>query len=246
MTETWLILGGSSGLARAIAREAASRGHAVLLAGRDMDDLGRSAADLRARFAVAAEAVAFDADDSGSHAAFVSDMAERVEGPLTLVLAFALMTPQTEAEREPAQALAMIDAGYRGAVSILLRFIPFYEAKRTGRVVVIGSVAGDRGRKSNFVYGSVKAALATFTEGLRARLLAAGIPVTLIKPGFLDTAMTWPMKGGPLMADPASAAKAIVAAAEKGRYVAYVPFVWWGIMQIIKWIPTGIMKRLSF
>jgi short-subunit dehydrogenase len=211
-----------------------------------MDDLERSAADLRARFAVPAEAMAFDADDSQSHAAFVAKVGERAQGPLTLVLAFALMTPQVEAERDPGRALAMIDAGYRGAASILLHFIPFYEARRTGRVVVIGSVAGDRGRKSNFIYGSVKAGLATFTEGLRARLLTAGIPVTLIKPGFLDTAMTWPMKGGPLMASPADAAKAIVAAVAKGRYVAYVPFVWWGIMQIIKWIPTGIMKRLSF
>ncbi|HEX2526490.1 MAG TPA: SDR family NAD(P)-dependent oxidoreductase [Geminicoccus sp.] len=246
MSETWLILGGSSGLARAIAREVAGRGHGVLLAGRDLDDLERSAADLRARFGVPAHVVAFDADKCQSHAGFVSEVAELASGPLTLVLAFAVMTPQAEAERDPAQALAMIDIGYRGAVSVLLHFIPLFEARRTGRVVVIGSVAGDRGRRSNYVYGSVKAGLATFTEGLRARLLAAGIPVTLIKPGFLDTTMTWPMKGGPLMAAPADAAKAIVTAAKKGRYVAYVPFVWWGIMQIIKWIPTGIMKRLSF
>ncbi|HWL71951.1 MAG TPA: SDR family NAD(P)-dependent oxidoreductase [Geminicoccus sp.] len=246
MAETWLILGASSSLARAIAREAASRGHDLLLAGRDQADLERSAADLRHRFGVRAQALPFDALDTASHAGFVQDVVERATGPLTVVVAFAVMTPQDLAEREPDTALAMIAAGYAGAVSILLRLIPHFERARAGRVVVIGSVAGDRGRRSNYVYGSVKAGLATFTEGLRARLYWSGVPVTLIKPGFLDTAMTWPMKAGPLMADPASAARSIVTAAEKGRQTAYVPFVWWGIMQVIRLIPGRIMQRLSF
>jgi short-subunit dehydrogenase len=246
MAETWLILGGSSGLARAIAREVASQGHAVLLAGRDRQDLEQGAADLRHRFGVRAGHLAFDAVDTTSHAAFVAELPAHVEGALTVILAFAVMSPQAEAERDPDRALAMIAAGYGGAVSILLHLIPYFEQARAGRVVVIGSVAGDRGRRSNYVYGSVKAGLATFAEGLRARLFGLGVPVTLIKPGFLDTAMTWQMQKGPLVADPAVAARRIVEAARKGRHVAYVPFVWWGIMQVIRRIPSRVMQRMTF
>jgi short-subunit dehydrogenase len=245
MNETWLILGGSSGLGRAIAREAAARGYSVLLAGRDLEDLKRSAADLQNRFGVEAGHLAFDATATSGHRAFVQDVRKHLKGSLTVVLAFALMLPQLDAERDPEVALQMIQAGYTGAVSILLHLIPVFEMSRHGRVVVIGSVAGDRGRRSNYVYGSIKAGLATFTEGLRARLFQAGVSVTLIKPGFLDTAMTWQMPASRLTADPARAAARIVRAAERRRHVVYVPFIWWGIMQIIKTVPAGLMKRLS-
>ena len=111
----------------------------------------------------------------------------------------------------------MIAAGYTGAVSLLLHLIPLLEKTPGSRGVVIGSVAGDRGRRSNYVYGSVKAGLATFTEGLRSRLYAAKVPVLLVKPGFLDTRSTWGMGGTFLFAAPQDAAKVIVRRRRRGR-----------------------------
>jgi short-subunit dehydrogenase len=113
-------------------------------------------------------------------------------------------------------------------------------------VIVVGSVAGDRGRLKNYVYGSAKAGLHAFAQGLRARLFRAGVQVTTVKPGFIDTAMTFGMKSGPLMASPEACARACLRHARRGREVAYYPPVWRLIMLIIKHIPEPLMKRMSF
>ncbi|WGF87090.1 SDR family oxidoreductase [Marinivivus vitaminiproducens] len=240
---TWLILGASSAIARAFALQAAQAGCDVLLAGRDQDDLGATAADVRVRTGRGAEAVPFDALDYAGHAAFAEDVAGR-GGRLNVLLAFGTMTGQEEAERDFGAARAMIESNYLGAVSILSRLAPVLERQGAGRLVVIGSVAGDRGRASNHVYGSAKAGLHAFTSGLRARLFRSGVTVTLIKPGFVDTAMTWPL-GLKRAASPESVAAAVLKAADKGRAVAYVPFVWLGVMTIIRLIPNPIFKRLK-
>ena len=112
--------------------------------------------------------------------------------------------------------------------------------------MVIGSVAGDRGRLKNYVYGSAKAGLHAFTQGLRARLFRAGVQVTTVKPGFIDTAMTFGMRTGPLMASPEACARACLRLAERGRAVAYYPPIWRIVMLIIGLIPEPLMKRLSF
>ncbi|MBI3513387.1 MAG: SDR family NAD(P)-dependent oxidoreductase [Proteobacteria bacterium] len=195
---TWLVLGASSSVARAFARLVAESGAAVLLAGRDHDDLGRSAADLTAAM-----------------------------------------------EADPALATATIEATYTGAVGVLLGLAPLLEAGRRGHVVVLGSVAGDRGRLKNYVYGSAKAGLAVFTAGLRNRLFRSGVLVTTVKPGFLDTAMTWGLPGMFLVASPEAAARACLNAALKGREVIYTPAFWALIMLIIRLIPERIFKRLS-
>jgi short-subunit dehydrogenase len=113
-------------------------------------------------------------------------------------------------------------------------------------VIVVGSVAGDRGRLKNYVYGSAKAGLHAFAQGLRARLFRAGVQVTTVKPGFIDTAMTFGMKAGPLMASPEACARACLRHAKRGREIAYYPPVWRLIMLIIKHIPEPLMKRMSF
>jgi short-subunit dehydrogenase len=137
-------------------------------------------------------------------------------------------------------------ATYTGAASLLLHLAPVLEAQGEGRVVVIGSVAGDRGRLKNYVYGSAKAGLHAFAQGLRARLFRAGVQVTTVKPGFIDTAMTFGMRTGPLMASPEACARACLRLAASGREVAYYPPVWRLIMLIIKLIPEGVMKKMSF
>lgn len=241
--ETWLVLGASSAIARAFALEAARAGCDVLLAGRDRADLETTAADVRVRTGRSAEVLGFDALAYDSHMALADDVAAR-GGRLNVLLAFGTMASQDEADRDFAKARGMIESNYLGAVSILACLAPVLERQGGGRLVVIGSVAGDRGRASNYTYGSAKAGLHAFVSGLRARLFRAGVTVTLIKPGFVDTAMTWPLNLK-RAASPESVAAATFKAGNKGRAVAYVPFVWLGIMTIIRLIPDPIFKRLK-
>ena len=247
---TWLVLGASSSVARAFARLVAGRGAAVLLAGRDTDDLERSAADLRARHGVSAHVLPFDARERATIAALVAHCRDLPAGTLDVFLAFGSMPEQAAMEADPTLAVATIEATYTGAVEVLLGLAPLLEVGRQGNqtpghVVVLGSVAGDRGRLKNYVYGSAKAGLATFTAGLRNRLFRSGVLVTTVKPGFMDTAMTWGLPGLFLVAKPEDAASAILRAALKGKEVVYTPVFWALIMLIIRLIPERIFKKLS-
>ncbi len=134
---------------------------------------------------------------------------------------------------------------YTGAVSVLHRLAPYLEEQGDGHVVVLSSVAGDRGRLKNYVYGSAKAGLNAYLQGLRARLFRRGVSVTTVKPGFMDTDMTWGIEGMFLVASPDQAARACLKAAGKRRHVVYVPFFWWGIMTIIRHIPEFIFKKMN-
>lgn len=242
--EAWLILGASSSVARAFARAAAEGGADVILAGRDMDDMVRSAEDVSIRTGRDVDVVAFDAEDLSGHAAFVADVTRRA-GFLNVFLAFGAMPEQDEIDADFALAERSIAVNYTGAVSVLHRLAPHLEEQGDGHVVVLSSVAGDRGRLKNYVYGSAKAGLNTYLQGLRARLFRAGVSVTTIKPGFMDTDMTWGIEGMFLVASPEKAARACLAAAKKRRHVVYVPFFWWGIMNIIRHIPEFMFKKMN-
>lgn len=244
---TWLILGASSALARAFARRAARGGAGlVLLAGRDAEDLGRTATDLTIRHGVEAEPVAFDARDPGSHAAFVRDCVERSgSSTLNLLLAFGIMLDQAEMDRDPHLASAMVETNFTGAASVLAAFAPVLAAQRGGAVVALGSVAGDRGRPRNHLYGATKAALHTYMQGYAARLSRAGVRVVCIKAGVFDTAMTWPLAKLPFMASPDAFAEAAWRLARRGPTTAYVPLVWWPVMTAIRLLPTRIFNRMD-
>jgi decaprenylphospho-beta-D-erythro-pentofuranosid-2-ulose 2-reductase len=238
----WLVLGASSSVARAFIRLAAAEGAALILAGRDLADMERSAADARLRGAAEVEVRHFDAADLAGHAAFAAALPD---GPLHVFLAFGVMHPQAAIDGDPALAEQVIAVNYQGAVSILARLEPRMASAGEGAIVVLSSVAGDRGRPSNFVYGSAKAGLNTYLQGLRARLGRRGISVTTVKAGFMDTAMTYGLPGMFLVAGPEAAARACLDAARKKRNVLYFPFFWWLIMGIIKAIPEGLFKRLK-
>lgn len=242
---TWLVLGASSAVARAFARQAAAHGAALLLAGRDTDDLERQAADLSIRHGVPATPVAFDARDIPSHAGFVADCAARATGPLNVFLAFGTMPEQSETDRDPALAAAMVEANFTGAATVLAALAPVMEAQRQGTVVVLGSVAGDRGRPRNYTYGATKAALWTFTQGYAARLSRAGVRVLCIKPGPVDTPMTWGQQGLPFMVSPRDFAASAWTLAQRGGGTAYVPRIWWPVMAVIRGLPTRIFNRLD-
>ena len=243
--ETWLVLGASSAIARAFAREAAARGDRVLLAGRDQEDMARTACDLEVRHGIETHVLLFDAIAYDSHDAFMARVAERRQGPLNVFLAFAAMAEQAELAGDAAGELAIAEATYLGPVSILSRLADVLEADGAGRLVVLGSVAGDRGRPKNYTYGAAKAGLHAYVQGLRARLWRKGVTVTTIKPGFVDTAMTWGLEGLFLVASPEACARASMRHALAGAEVRYVPWFWRGIMSIIRAIPEPIFKRLN-
>ncbi len=240
--DTWLILGGSSSVARAFAFEVAQEGADVILAGRDVEDLERTAADLKVRTGREATALAFDATAHDTHADVVETCRARAE-QLNVFLAFGVMPSQEETDRDFALAKAMIETNYLGAVSILDRLAPVMEAQADGHVVVLGSVAGDRGRLRNYLYGSTKAALHTYLEGLRARLYRSGVKVLTVKPGVLDTAMTWGLPRLPFPATPEAFARATLAHVKRGREIAYVPGIWRLIMLVIRLIPERFFKK---
>jgi short-subunit dehydrogenase len=148
-------------------------------------------------------------------------------------------------DADPSLALACIGTGFTGAVSILHRLAPDLARRGEGVVIGFGSVAGDRGRLKNYVYGATKAGLHTYLAGLRNRLGRSGVHVMTVKPGFVDTAMTFGLPGMFLVAQPEAVARACLDAAAKRRDVVYVPWFWWGIMTVIRAVPERVFKRLS-
>ena len=244
--ECWLILGASSAIAREFARAAARDGADLMLAGRDLADLRASAADLRARYARRVEAIDFDALSATSHAAVVKEADSFAgAGTLNVFLAFGTMPAQDAIDADPALVAEVIAANYTGAAQVLHRLAPVFELRRAGRIAVLGSVAGDRGRRSNYVYGSAKAGLHTYLGGLRSRLFRCGVTVTTIKPGPVDTAMTWGLKKLPLLATPEAVAESCLRAAKQGREVVYIPAPWRLIMAILRAIPERMFKKLD-
>jgi decaprenylphospho-beta-D-erythro-pentofuranosid-2-ulose 2-reductase len=238
----WLILGASSAIARAFIRLVASEGAELILGGRDMKDMERTAADARVRGATNVDLRHFGALNRASHSEFVAALPRR---PFNVLLAFGLLHAQEAIDRNPVLAEEVIAVNYLGAVSILSRLEGRLAEQGEGAVVVLSSVAGDRGRPSNFIYGSAKAGLNTYLQGLRARLSGRGVTVTTIKAGFMDTAMTYGLPGMFLVASPEACARTCRAAAAGGRDILYFPVFWWGIMAVIKAVPEALFKRLN-
>jgi short-subunit dehydrogenase len=243
-SSTWLVLGASSAIGRAIAEAAARRGSDVILAGRNLDELERTAAHIRITSGRKASTAPFDALAFDTHQYFANEIAGRT-GELNVALLFALMPEQAEMDSDPAKALACIAASYMGAVSVLHHLAPHLEAKGRGVVIGFGSVAGDRGRLKNYIYGSSKAGLHAYLSGLRNRLGRRGVHVMTVKPGFVDTAMTWGKPGVVLAARPEVVAEACLRAGEKRKDVIYVPGFWRWVMLVIRLIPESIFKKLS-
>lgn len=242
-----VILGATSGVARSIARRFGALGYTVGLAGRDREELEILAADVRARCAVACSILPFDATAFETHADFLDQCAQVFgELPGGVVLCFGYMADQALAQKDFEVARRTIDTNLTGAISILERFAAAYEARGNGFIAALTSVAGDRGRKMNYIYGAAKAGLTAYLQGLRNRLHASGVRVTTIKPGFMDTPMTYGMSlPGPLVASPEAAAKAMVDKITRGKDSIYVPFFWRYIMWIIKSIPERQFKKMS-
>ena len=237
-----LVLGGTSTIARAIAAELARRGFDLALAGRDAAELAAVAADLRARHGVATTVHPLDALEVAGHAAALGPALTADLGGV--VLAIGYLGDQRRAEVDAAEARRIIDTNLTGCVSMLNLVAAHLAASGGGFVCALSSVAGDRGRQSNYIYGAAKAGLSTYLSGLRNRYAREGVRVLTVKAGIVDTRMSAGMPGAGLAASPARVARSVVRAITGGRDVVYVPWFWRAIMLVIRSIPERLFKRL--
>ncbi len=244
MKQNWLILGASSAMARAFARRVSETGATVFLAGRDTDDLDRIARDCRLRGAAAAEPLKFDARKPAGFAA-LNDRLAAEDGTLNVAVFVGSMPEQAAIDANPALIAETVTDSFTGSATFLQGFVPLMEARGSGTAVGIASVAGDRGRIGNYVYGAAKAGFATYLSGLRNRLTRAGGHVVTVKPGFVDTAITWGLPGLFLVASPDDVARDILSAVNKKKNTIYTPFFWRYIMLIITHIPEFLFKKMS-
>jgi short-subunit dehydrogenase len=234
-----LILGATSGIAQALAREFARHGFKLILAGRDGEELKIIQADLRVRFGAHSDIIEFSATDFDSHSAFWHSCGE-LDG---VVVCFGLMHAQSEAQNDWQTAHEMIEVNYSATVSILNIAANDFEMRERGFIGILSSVAGDRGQKRNYIYGSTKAGVSTYAEGLRTRLFPSGISVTTIKPGPVDTGMTFGLDKLPLLASPEKVASDIYRGLRRKADVVYTPAPWRIIMGLMCLIPSWLWKR---
>jgi decaprenylphospho-beta-D-erythro-pentofuranosid-2-ulose 2-reductase len=244
MRKTVLILGATSAIARATAAAFAAQGFDLYLAGRDADELSRIAADLAIRYRITAYSGLFAAEALDSHGQFFTQVIAEMGEMHGVVLALGYLGDQ-QAARDFSAGAEVILINFTAAASILSHCTSYLEARKQGFIIGISSVAGDRGRQSNYTYGAAKGALSLYLQGLRNRLYASGVRVITVKPGFVDTAMTYGMPGLFLVASPQYIGERIVQALGKSADVIYLPWFWRYIMLIIKSIPETLFKRLK-
>ncbi len=237
-----LIIGATSAIAEATARQLAARGARLFLVGRDPGRLDAIAADLRLRGATA-EWHALDATDLGAHGAML-DAAWAALGTVDVAL-IAHGTLPDQAACAASMDVSMQEFATNGSSVIALCVGLAQRLQAPATLAVISSVAGDRGRASNYLYGSAKSAVTAFTSGLRQALNGSGVNVLTIKPGFVDTPMTAAFRKGALWAKPDQVASGILRAIERRRSVAYLPFFWWPIMRVITHIPEFVFRRIK-
>ncbi len=241
-----LILGAASGIAQATARLYAAERATIGLAGRNPARLTSIADDLKTRGA--ARVATFDIDFvSADAAASLAEADAELGGVDHIILAYGLLGDQRQAESDADAARAILDVNFRSAAAWCLAAANFLEQKGKGSLVVLGSVAGDRGRRSNYVYGAAKAGLAVLVQGISHRFAGKGPRAVIVKPGPTDTAMTAGMaKGGPLWASPETVAAIVRKAADRGGPIVYAPARWRLIMTIIRTIPSAIFDKMNF
>ncbi|SEU24832.1 SDR family oxidoreductase [Stigmatella erecta] len=240
-----LILGATSAIAQATVRLLAARGAALYLVGRNAANLDAVAKDAATRGASQVAQEAVDLDDTDAHEALVERAAQALGGLDGALIAHGVLGEQKACERSWPDAQKVLHTNFLSAASLLTVLGNRFEAQKAGTLVVLSSVAGDRGRQSNYVYGASKGALTVFLQGLRNRLAPAGVAVVTVKPGFVDTPMTAHVAKNKLFASPGQVARGILRAADGRKNEVYVPGFWALIMLVIRTIPEGVFKRMK-
>jgi decaprenylphospho-beta-D-erythro-pentofuranosid-2-ulose 2-reductase len=233
-----VIIGATSAIAQEVAKLYATAGASLFLVARDESKLRAVAADLRVRGAVGVETFVADLADRSRD----TDIVAAAGAPDLVLIAHGSLPDQRTVERDAAAQVAEFELNATSIIALTAHFANVLEQNRRGTLAVIGSVAGDRGRRSNYIYGAAKAAVHAFCEGLRGRLAESGVNVVLIKPGWVDTPMTSGMKKNPLFASAASVAKGIERAIAKGQGTVYVPGYWRWISLLVQMLPAKLVK----
>lgn len=240
---SWIILGATSGMARPFLRKLAEQGNALFLAGRNQEELETLAADCRLRGAPEVQVMRFDARDHSNYADLIATFT--AQGDVLNAAVFSGSMPDQEViDANPALIEGVMADSYTGPATFLQMLVPHMEARSAGTILGVGSVAGDRGRLGNYVYGAAKAAFATYLSGLRNRAGRKGVHVITVKPGPVDTAMTQGMEM-PFMTTPEAVADDLMKAIEKRRNVVYTARIWQVVMTVIRLIPEPIFKKMS-
>jgi short-subunit dehydrogenase len=244
MNNNWiLILGAGSDIAIATAHKYAQNGYSIYLCSRNIEELKKEARNIEIRYEVNVKVLYFDALDYESHKEFYNDLPVKPKGVL---LAFGLLGEQEVQQKQFKLAKLAIDTNYVSVVSILEIISRDFERRKSGFIVGVSSVAGDRGRASNYIYGSSKAGLSVYLAGLRHRLFKSNVHVFTVKPGFVATKMTFNMDlPRRLTADPIQVANAIYKGMLRKKNTVYVKPIWRYIMMIIRSIPELIFKKLN-
>lgn len=238
-----LILGATSDVGKELAKLYAAAGYELVLSSRNTERLEPLKKDLALRYSTSVGLISLEASDFDSHSAILGELAKGID---TAVCIFGYLGDQSTAQSDFSEASAIIDANYKGAVSALNIIANIFEERKTGTIIGVSSVAGERGRQSNYLYGSAKAGFTAYLSGLRNRLFKSQVHVLTVIPGFMFTKMTDGLDlPKPITATAEQAAKRIFKAAKSKKNSVYVLPIWWMIMTIIKNIPEFIFKRLN-
>jgi decaprenylphospho-beta-D-erythro-pentofuranosid-2-ulose 2-reductase len=240
-----LITGATSAIAQEAARQFAADGDAFYLVGRDPDKLIAVADDLRARGAKEVATADVDLLDLARCSQMVDEAVEQLGGLDTLLIAQGTLPDQAKCEADPVLTLREFSLNAMGPITLLIRAAAHFETQGGGCLAVITSVAGVRGRRSNYVYGAAKASVSTFLEGLRGRMRDAGVSVVDIRPGFVDTPMTAHLPKNGLFVSAQTVGKRVYRAMIAGDAVVYTPWFWRWIALVIQLIPRSIFVKLS-
>ncbi|MDQ7068616.1 MAG: SDR family oxidoreductase [Sulfurimonas sp.] len=238
-----LIVGAKSDIAKELARVYAKNGYNLYLGAREASELEAFKTDLEVRSSIKVALIELDITDYDSHQGIYENLDEK---PLGVIVVSGYMTEQYKAEKEWSETLNTINVNYTGAVSLLNIIANDFEEEKRGFIVGVSSVAGDRGRKTNYIYGSAKAAFSAYLSGLRNRLYESNVSVLTVKPGFVNTKMTEDLAlPERLTAEPIEVAEDIFKAQQAGKNILYTKWIWRYIMLIITNIPEFIFKKLS-
>ena len=238
-----LIIGATSAIAKQCARIWAARGDELYLVARNVEQVQIIASDLKVRGATNVFEYCADLNDKDRYVELLDAAESTMNGIDTVLVAHGTLSNQKKCEQSVEETLSEIQTNALSTIGLLTLIANRFEAKKSGTIAVISSVAGERGRASNYVYGSAKSMITTFTSGLRQRLHKSNITVVTIKPGFVDTPMTASFKKGLLWTKPAAVATKIIKAIDLKKDEVYVPTFWFCILLLIKVIPTWLFKK---
>lgn len=239
-----LIIGATSAIAEQYARIEAARGSQLLLVGRNVPRLQAIADDLQVRAGTKAQVRELDVNDLDAHPRLIASAWAEMQRVDIVLIAHGTLPDQHACETDAALAVREFSTNATATIALMTGIAQAFERQGSGTLAVISSVAGDRGRASNYLYGSAKAAVTAYASGLRQRLHHRHINVLTIKPGFVDTPMTRQFRKGALWAKPERVARGIARAIDAGRGVVYLPGFWWAIMRVITHIPESIFRRI--